>query len=70
MVKLKSISSGTLQAPNCVTAKLFADQKSEVTAGMTIVGLPVGCTLDIGSSVMTAAGDIAFLKSDGTWNWV
>ena len=52
------------------TTSLFADAKSDVTAQMTVVGLPEGYTLDAGCDVMTAKGEVAFMKSDGTWNWV
>ena len=48
----------------------FADEKSEVFEGAEFVGLPNGCTIAQGSSVMTAKAEIAFRKSDNTWNWV
>lgn len=67
MIKVTSIKSGL---NNKADVTLFADTKSEVTSGMVIEGLPDGVTIDFGSSVITAAGEIAFLKSDGTWNWV
>ena len=47
----------------------FADTKDEVASG-TFVGLPEGYGIDFGSSVLTANGEIAFMKSDGTWNWL
>lgn len=50
-------------------AQLFADAKEDVTVGMTIIGKPDG-EMAPGSSVMTAKGEVAFLKSDGTWSWV
>ena len=52
---------------------LFSDTKDEVkddVSEMTIVGFPEGYDIDMGSSVMTAAGEVAFRKSDGTWNWI
>ena len=52
-----------------VTGKLFADAKSEIGPSMVVVGLPEGYTMDFGSSVMTADAEIAYMKSDGTWNW-
>lgn len=54
------------------TAKvsLFADVQSEVTPTAQIQGLPAGYSIAQSSSVMTASADIAFMKSDGTWNWV
>lgn len=53
-----------------VKVQLFADAKSEVTADANIIGLPTGKSIEMGSSVITAAGEVAFMKSDGTWNWV
>ena len=49
---------------------LFSDTKAEITSGMTVVGLPEGYTIDAGSTVMTASGELAFMKSDGSWNWL
>ena len=47
-----------------------ADTKEEVTDGVEIVGMIQGGTIDIGSTIITAEGDIAICKSDGTWNWL
>ena len=49
---------------------LFSDTKSEVTPSAAIIGLPTGYTIAAGSSVLTASGERAYRKSDGTWNWV
>ena len=49
---------------------LFADTKSEVTNDVEVPDIPSGYNIEAGSSVITAAGDFAFRKSDGTWNWV
>lgn len=49
---------------------LFADTKEEVTGTLTIVGLPQGVEPDAGSALLTAAGDVAFLDSEGTWTFV
>ena len=49
---------------------LFADTKDEVTGTLSIVGLPQGVTPDTGSALLTAAGDVAFLTSEGTWSFV
>lgn len=49
---------------------LFADEKTDVTSSMEIADLPTGTTIGTGSSVRTADGEIAFKKSDGTWNWL
>lgn len=57
-------------SPDSTKAKvqLFADAKTDVTT--EAVAEVVGREVQMGSSVITADGDIAFLKSDGTWNWV
>lgn len=47
----------------------FADTKEEVVPGATFDGMPDG-TMEPGSKVITAKGEEAYLKSDGTWNWV
>lgn len=52
------------------TVSLFADTKQEVTSDATIVGLPANTTIEQGSNVITAGGEVAFMKSDGSWNWV
>ena len=48
---------------------LFADTKEEVTNDIQL-SIPEGYSIRPGSSVMTANGEMAFRKSDGTWNWV
>lgn len=48
---------------------LFADTKQEVQDGMVIEGLDSSVTLEAGSSVITASKQVAFLKSDGQWQW-
>lgn len=48
----------------------FADTKTEVTSEAVFVGLPENAIMAPGSSVTTAKGECAFLKSDGTWSWV
>ena len=54
---------------NSYKISAFADTKSEVASGI-FVGLPDGATIEMGSTVMTASGELAFMKSDGTWSWV
>jgi hypothetical protein len=69
MIKVTSSKIDGLSA----TVTLFADTKEEVVPGATIHGLPKlpqQVTIAMGSSVITASGDVAFMKSDGTWNWV
>ena len=67
MIKVTSLKLGLGNKADVV---LFADTKSEITEGMVVVGLPEGIEPAFGSSVITAAGDIGFLKSDDTWSWV
>ena len=55
--------------PNTFRISAFSDTKAEVASG-TFIGLPTNATIEMGSSVITADGDVAFMKSDGTWNWV
>jgi len=55
---------------NSYKVSLFADTKEEVTPNATIEGLPENATIEMGSSVMTASGELAFMKSNGSWNWV
>lgn len=68
MVKVTSIARSTVDS-NAYQVSLFADTKAEV-ATATFVGLPEGATIEMGSSVLTASGEVAFMKSDGTWNWL
>ena len=58
--------------PKTVYTSLIADTKAEVASMVldNVVGFPKGCTLEMGSTVMTTSGEMAFLKSDGTWKWV
>ena len=75
MVRVDNIetSYGNVQKVN-----LFADSKSEITqvdmetgeTDMEIVGMSPNVKLTMGSIAITAEGDSAFLKSDGTWNWL
>jgi len=54
--------------PNVYKISAFADTKNEVGTSK-IEGLPDGARVYIGSSLLTANGELAFMKSDGTWNW-
>lgn len=58
--------------PNTKTAdvSLFSDTKAEILPDAEIKGLPAGYTIAQGSSVLTASGELAFMKSDGQWSWV
>ena len=55
--------------PNSFLISAFEDTKAEVASG-TFIGLPEGASIEMGSDVMTASGEIAFMKSDGNWNWL
>ena len=50
----------------------FSDTKAEVdTTPLTeYIGLPSNATIEMGSIMITADGDVAFYKSDDVWNWV
>lgn len=67
MITLTGMKQG---ANNSAQITAFADNKADVGGSMSIIGLPEGLTLSMGSAIFTAAGEVAFLKSDGTWNWV
>lgn len=56
--------------PRKVIASLFADTKEEISEEMTVIGLPENATMEPSSSVLTADGEVALMKSDGTWNWL
>lgn len=55
---------------NSYKISAFADSKDDVTPNMKIIGLPKNAKIEMGSSILTADGELAFLKSNGTWNWV
>ena len=69
MIKVTNLTN-TDSDENTFKISAFADTKAEVTDSAEFVGLPVGAKIEMGSSVMTASGELAFMKSDGTWNWV
>ena len=54
---------------NSFLISAFADTKEEVSSG-TFIGLPIGAEIEMGSTLITASGEFAFMKSDGTWNWL
>lgn len=68
MIRVQELTA--TEHDNVYTISAFADTKEEVTAGATFVGLPSGARIEMGSSVMTANGEIAFMKSTGEWNWL
>lgn len=67
MVKVLDFNANLKPETICT---LFADTSSEVSSDMTIVGLPSNMKPAAGSALITAAGDIALLDSEGTWNFL
>lgn len=60
MIKIMQVISYSNGKPMC---SLFADEKTDVSK--------IDPTdYAFGTSVMTADGEVAFLKSDNTWNWL
>ena len=49
--------------------ELYADAKSDIQPGMTIIGMPEGMELPWGSSVVTGDFKMGFLKSTDSWSW-
>lgn len=66
LVQECSLNPGTNEAK----ISAFADTKEEVTEDATFVGLPKDVTIAPGSMILTANADVAFRRSDSTWNWV
>lgn len=69
MVKVADISLDTTNKKAKVD--LESDTRTEISGLSTddIVGFPKGYTIDFMSTVFTSAGELAFMQSDGTWNW-
>lgn len=69
MVKVTKISLN--DQTKTALVDLFADTKAEMTGLNTddIIGFPHGYTIEFGSSVFTSGSELAFMKSDGNWNW-
>ena len=61
-------------AQKTAVVKLFADEKEDVTddivSGEGVDGMPEGYTMDAESYVVVADGNIAQLKTDGSWKFV
>ena len=66
MIKVTSIKT---ELGNKAQITAIADTKEEVGIS-PFVGLPFGISPSAGSVVLTVNGDVAFLKSNGYWNWV
>ena len=71
MIKVDTITN-TDNVADTYKVALFADTKAEVatTPLSEIVGFPKDGLIEMGSSVITASGEFAFMKSDGSWNWI
>ena len=69
MVRVKEVNA-TNASTKQMDVGLFADTKSEVTNDIMPDGMINGYTIMQGSTCITASGEMAFRKSDGTWNWV
>lgn len=69
MIKVTSMTN-TDSNENSYKVSLFADTKDEVVSGAEIIGFPEGATIEMGSCCLTAAGELAFMKSTGEWNWI
>ena len=54
---------------NSFLISAFADTKAEVATGK-FIGLPENAEIEMGSDIMTASGEMAFMKSDGNWSWI
>ena len=67
MVKVLDFNANLKPETICT---LFADTAAEVSSDMTIVGLPTNMKPAAGSALITAAGEIALLDSEGTWNFL
>lgn len=68
MVKVTDVKLNALTKK--ATVSLFADTKAEVSTAIEIIGMPEDYEIDSASTIITASGEFAFRKSDGTWNWV
>lgn len=73
MIKLKEINQTRyVDGKKMVDANLFADTKNEVTDDLTgedIDGLEDDAIIDMGSFVMTASAEYAYMQSNGEWKW-
>lgn len=68
MIKVIAIENTDANA-NSFKVSLFADTREEVVPGATIIGMPEDATIEMGSDVFTSDGQMAFMRSNGTWNW-
>ena len=69
MIKVTELNNTDANS-NTYLISAFADTKAEIIPGAKFIGLPEGAEIEMGSDIMTASGEMAFMKSDGKWNWV
>lgn len=70
MIRILKATQSSLATPNEYRFDLAADTKYEVENGGTIEGMPENAVIGLGSTVYTAAAEVALRQSDGTWLWV
>lgn len=71
MIKVEELKN-TDDKPTTYLISAFADTKTEVQSATfaDYKGLPSDVTeIEMGSDVMTASGELAFMQSNGTWKW-
>lgn len=68
--ELQKVMNNDRGAGDIYKVSLFADTKSEMSGSPTIIGLPEGAHIAASSTVLTASGELAFMKSNGSWSWV
>lgn len=66
MIKIIDIQGN---APDRKIYVFFADAKADVTS-QAIAEIGLNGPIDVGSIAYTANGEVAFLKSNGEWNWI
>ena len=70
LMEVQKFETRTADTEKNVIVNLFADAKADITDDMRVIGMPNTYKMQMGSSVITSDGEFAFLKSDGTWNWI
>ena len=68
MIKLEDVKIDNVRKEMRVS--LFADTKTEVVNDPEFDERIPGYKIAMGSDVLTATGDIAFMRSDGGWSWL
>lgn len=70
MLELRDYRKQPVDGFNQYEVSIFADSKEDLVDGAPIHNLPSSWVMQPGSQCITADGEVAFLKSDGKWNWV